>query len=104
MTEALQDDTDYIPSTVDDDMVPDDDDDSITLDDEQAAETKVIKEIRDYCKKAITDHNSFDVLNIPQNATPEQKCAVFDEMFNHKGIVHHLRQIQNIINNKVKEN
>jgi hypothetical protein len=64
----------------------------------------LVKELRAYLKKAIGDHNSFDVLNIPQNAKAEDKIAVFDEMFNHKGLVHHLRQIEQIINDKVKEN
>jgi hypothetical protein len=67
-------------------------------------QNSLIKELRAYCKKAIAEHNSFDVLSLPQNATPEQKVAVFDEMFNHKGLVHHLRQIESIINDKVKEN
>jgi hypothetical protein len=73
-------------------------------DEEQTAETKVIQEIRKYLKDNIASNNSFDVLNLPQNAKPEEKIAVFDEMFNYKGVVHHLRQIEQIINNKVKEN
>lgn len=103
MTEAQSEDTQYIPSTVDDFAIADEDSVN-TLDDEMTPEKLALKEIRDYCKKAIKDHNSFDVLNLPQNATPEQKCAVFDEMFNHKGLVHHLRQVQQIIENNVKEN
>jgi hypothetical protein len=71
---------------------------------EQTVETKLTQEILAYCDKAIGEHNSFDVLNIPQNATHEQKIAVFDEMFNHKGLVHHLRQIQAMIKTKVREN
>lgn len=63
----------------------------------------LVKELRAYTQKAISDHNSLDVLQIPQNATPEQKIAVFDEMFNNKGLVFHLRQIEQIINDKVKE-
>lgn len=82
----------------------DESEDVVTDDEDTTVETILIKEIRDYCRKAIADHNTFDVLHLPQNATPEEKCAVFDEMFNHKGLVHHLRQIQEIINNKVKEN
>lgn len=71
---------------------------------ELTVETVLVRDLRKYCKEQILVHNSFDVLNLPQNATPEEKCAVFDEMFNHKGVVHHLRQIQQIINSKVKEN
>lgn len=68
--------------------------DKLTNDDEK------LNKILAYVDKAIADHNSFDVLHLPQNATPEEKQAVFDEMFNHKGMVHHLRQIKEIINNE----
>jgi hypothetical protein len=81
------------------------DDDNAALDEEdQTIETELIREIRAYVNNAIAEHNSFDVINMPQNAKPEEKVAVFDEMFNHKGLVHHLRQINAIIDNKVKEN
>lgn len=66
-------------------------------------ESALVQELRAYLDKALAEHNSFDVLHIPQNATPEDKVAVFDEMFNHKGMVHHIRQLQQIINNRVKE-
>lgn len=71
---------------------------------EQNVNAQAINEIRQYLKDNIAVHNSFDVLQLPQNAKPEEKIAVFDEMFNHKGIVYHLRQIEQIINTKVKEN
>lgn len=87
-----------------DDFAIEDEDITTAVDEDQTAETLLIKEIRKYLKENIAIHNTFDVLNLPQNATPEEKCAVFDEMFNHKGVVHHLRQIELIINDKVKEN
>jgi len=100
-----------VSSTVDEFAVADaeildelDGDDADELETDQVVNSSIIKEIEDYCKTAIAESNSFDVLNLPTNATPEQKVAVFDEMFNYKGIVHHLRQIQTIINNKIKEN
>lgn len=62
-----------------------------------------IEKIQAYVEKAIEQHNSFDVLQLPQNATVDDKVAVFNEMFNHKGIVFHLRQIQEIINNEGEE-
>lgn len=80
-------------------------DDSAELDsndEDMTVETVLIREIRKYIRDTVALHNSFDVLNLPQNATDVDKIAVFDEMFNHKGIVHHLRQIEGIINNKVR--
>jgi hypothetical protein len=95
--------TEDVPYNIDDFAL--EDESAMSMGDEdQTAETKLIQEIRNYCKKAIAQHNSFDVLQIPQNAKPDEKIAVFDEMFNHKGLVHHLRQIEEIINNKVREN
>lgn len=106
MTALPTEDDDYLISGEVDDFAIEDDttDDAGVDEEEQTAETKVIQEIRKYLKENIAAHNSFDVLNIPQNAKPEDKIAVFDEMFNHKGVVHHLRQIEQIINSKVREN
>lgn len=96
--------TEDIPYTAPDFAI-DDSEDSVSDEDKKLSpRNALVKALRAYTKKAIIDHNSFDVLNIPQNATPEEKCAVFDEMFNHKGLVAHLRQIDEIINNFVKEN
>lgn len=106
-TNTPTEDEDYLISGEVDDFAFEDENSptaGITEEEDQTAETKVIQEIRKYLKENIAAHNSFDVLNIPQNAKPEDKIAVFDEMFNHKGVVHHLRQIENIINSKVREN
>lgn len=102
MTEALQEDAPYIPSTIDP-FALEDDDNSDLVDEEQTTETVLIKKIRNYIDKAIAQHNSFDALHLPQNATPKDKIAVFDEMFNHKGIVFHLRQIDEIIKGEIGE-
>lgn len=96
--------TEDITGDIDPFAMEDEVDDNLVEAEEMTAETVMVKEIRAYLKENIAIHNSFDVLNLPQNATPEEKSAVFDEMFNHKGIVHHLRQIQQIINGKIKEN
>lgn len=106
MTHIPQEDDDLLISGEVDPFAIEDDtsDDAGVAEEEMTVETKVIQEIRKYLKDNIATHNSFDVLNIPQNAKPEDKIAVFDEMFNHKGVVHHLRQIENIINSKVREN
>lgn len=81
----------------------DDDDTSDLAETGELVNGSIIDEIEEYCKTAIAESNSFDVLQLPTNPTPEQKLAVYDEMFRYKGLVHHLRNIQTIIQNKVKE-
>lgn len=76
----------------------------VVSDDELTAETMLIREIRKYLDQAIAEHNTFDVINLPANAKPEDKIAAFDDMAIHKGLVMHLRGVQNIINGKVREN
>lgn len=85
-----------------DELDPEADEDDLETD--QIVNKSIIDEIQAYCKTAIAEYNSFDVLQLPTNATEEQKLAVYDEMFRYKGLVHHLRQIQTIITNKVEEN
>lgn len=108
MTDTItpQPDEDYLISGEVDDFAIEDDisDDAGILDDEQSVETKVIQEIREYLKTAKAEHNTFDVLDLPNNATTEQKIAAFDMMAIHKGVTMHLRNIETIINNKVREN
>lgn len=70
---------------------------------ELSAESKLVKKIRAYLKGAINESESTVVLNLPTNATPEQKIAVFDEIAIHKGVAMHLRNVEEIINNMVKE-
>jgi hypothetical protein len=67
---------------------------------DQTAETLLIKELRSYVKEAIDEHNSLDLIDLTEQAkmTATQQIAV------HKLVVQHLRNINNTINNKVKEN
>lgn len=94
--------TEDVPYEVDDFATSDDEPDTDTPD--QTVETVLIKDLRKYLKEAIVEHSSFDAIHVPANATPEQKIAAFDDMAIHKGLVMHLRNVQQIINNKVKEN
>lgn len=83
-----------------DDFAIEDEFTSDISDEEQSAETKVIQEIRQYLAEAETEHNTFDIIDLTEQAkmTPTQQIAV------HKQVVHHLRNIKGIINNKVREN
>ena len=99
MTEALQEDTDY--SHVDDFAVADSDPTGVqTADEDQTVETKLIKEIMAYLKEAKVEHNSFDIIDLTEQAkmNPTQQIAM------HKCVVQHLRNIENMIKNKIREN
>lgn len=101
MTEARQEDNEYIPSgVIDDDMVPDDDTSDLNVDEDETVETRLIKDIRKYLTEAKSEHNSFDIIDLTEQAkmTPTQQIAV------HKCVVQHLRNIEEMINDKVKEN
>lgn len=51
----------------------------------------------------IETQKSFDSVNLPQNATMEQKIAVFDEIAIHKGLAMHLDNYKTMLQNKIKE-
>jgi hypothetical protein len=51
----------------------------------------------------IDTHNSFDSLQLPANATPEQKVALYDEIAIHKGLALHLKKYKSLIDGKLKE-
>lgn len=105
MSTVPESDEEYLVSgAVDDFAIEDETDDIGIADEEQSVETKVIQEIRTYLKTAIIEHNTFDVIELANNATTEQKVAAFDMMAIHKGLIMHLRNVQTIINNKVREN
>lgn len=59
----------------------------------------LVKAIRKYLKGAIAEHNTFDLIDLTEQAkmTPTQQIAV------HKLVVTHLRSIGEVINDKVKE-
>lgn len=98
MAEPIEDDDYLISGDVDADMIPDE---GTTADEEdKTVETEVIQEIRKYLSEAETEHNTFDIIDLTEQAkmTPTQQIAV------HKLVVKHLRNIKGIINTKVKEN
>ena len=47
--------------------------------------------------------NSFTVINLPANATRDQKVAAFDEMAIHKGLAMHLARYKQLVDDKIKE-
>lgn len=59
----------------------------------------VITELQVYLEEAITEHNSFDIIDLTEQAkmTPTQQIAV------HKCVVQHLRNIKSTVDNKLKE-
>lgn len=67
---------------------------------DQTPNSKVFQEIREYLDEAEAEHNSFDIIDLTEQAkmTPTQQIAV------HKQVVAHLRNIRGVIDNKVKEN
>lgn len=96
--------TEDISGDIDPFAMADDQDDPANTDEEQTVETVLIQEIRKYLKEEIAKSNTLDVMDLPKNATNAEKIAAFNEAAIHKGLVFHLRNVQNIINNKVKEN
>lgn len=67
--------------------------------DEDQPNKSVLLEVQKYLKEAIAEHNSFDVIDLTEQAkmTPTQQIAV------HKSIVHHLKHVKTEIDNKIKE-
>lgn len=63
----------------------------------------VLIELSKELKRDIITNKSFDVINLPANATPEQKIAAFDDMAIHKGLALHLQKYKLLIDNKIKE-
>lgn len=63
----------------------------------------VLVELSKELKRDIADNSSFEVINLPANATPEQKIAAFDDMAIHKGLALHLKKYKVMIDNKIKE-
>ena len=92
--------TEDIPYTVDDFAVDETTDDVASEDTKLSPQNALVKELRQYLKEAELEHNSFDIIDLTEQAkmTPTQQIAV------HKCVVQHLRNIKGIINNKVKEN
>jgi hypothetical protein len=94
-------DEDYlISNAIVDDFAIEDESTSDVSEEEQTVETKLIQEIRTYLDEAEKEHNTFDIIDLTEQAkmNPTQQIAV------HKQVVAHLRNIRNTINNKVREN
>jgi len=91
--------TEDVPYTAPDFATPEKE----TENDEDQPNKSVLLDVAEYCAKAIAEHNTFDVIDMAPGSTPEQKIAAFDDMAIHKGVVMHLRNIKNIIEDKIKE-
>lgn len=91
--------TEDVPYEVDDFAVEDKAANS-DPDEQQTVETVLIKDIRKYLREQIATHNSFDVIE----PGAEGVMTTQQQVQTHKAVVVHLRQIQQMINNKVKEN
>ncbi|MES2367789.1 MAG: hypothetical protein V4563_18070 [Pseudomonadota bacterium] len=63
----------------------------------------VLKEVSEELAVDIASNNSFSVITLPSNATPEQKIAAFDDMAIHKGLALYLEKYKLMIDNKLKE-
>jgi len=96
MTEPIEDITgDVDPFAIEDepDRTPDPD----------QAKKSVLEAVVKELEEDIAVHSSFDVINLPANATPEQKVGAYDEIAIHKGLALHLKKYKIMINNKLKE-
>lgn len=93
-------DIDYTSGEVDDFATPDPEK---KTDDIDQPNKSVLEEISKELAHDIAEHNSFEVLQVPANATPEQKIAAFDDIAIHKGLALYLKKYKLMIDNKVKE-
>jgi hypothetical protein len=67
--------------------------------DDDQPNKSVLLEVRQYLDEAIVEHNSLDVIDLTEGAklTPGQQIAVS------KQVVHHLRSVKSVVDNKIKE-
>lgn len=79
------------------------DDERPKTEDSDQGNKSVLVQVSDEMAKDIADNNSFDVINLPANATQEQKVAAFDDMAIHKGLALYLKKYKLMIDNKLKE-
>lgn len=91
--------TEDIPYTLDEFAIDDSNDSPADEDKKLSPRNALVKELRKYLKEAEAEHNTFDVIDLTEQAkmTPTQQIAV------HKCVVQHIRNIKGIIDNKVKE-
>lgn len=87
--------TEDIPYNVSDHATPEPE----KKEDEDQPNKSVLLEVQTYLKEAIIEHNSLDTIDLTEQAklTPGQQIAVS------KQVVHHLRSVETIINDKIKE-
>lgn len=88
--------TEDIPYSVSDHATPEPEKNK--EDDDQPNKT-VLLEVQKYLDEAIAEHNSFDVIDLTEQAkmTPGQQIGM------QKNVVHHLRHIKTVIDSKLKE-
>jgi len=94
--------TEDIPYEVDDFATPDKEDKRPDPDSGRKRKS-VLKELSEELEHDIAVNNSFDVIQLPANAKPEDKIAAFDQMAIHKGLALHLQKYKTMIDNKLKE-
>lgn len=92
--------TEDIPYNVSEHATPDDERQSFDVD---RPNKSILVQLSKEIGRDIEIQKSFDSIHLPQNATPEQKIAVFDEMAIHKGLAVHLEKYKLMIDNKIKE-
>jgi len=63
----------------------------------------ILTELLEEIEADIAYNQSFEAIDIPANATPEQKIAAFDDMAIHKGLAIYLGKYKVMIENKIKE-
>lgn len=87
--------TEDIPYIAPDFATPDDE----KTPDEDQPNKSVLLEVEKYLEDAITEHSSFDVIDLTESAkmTPTQQIAV------HKLVCSHLRSVKTEVSNKIKE-
>ena len=94
--------TEDIPYEIDD-MAISEEEDKRPDPDSGRKRKSVLKKLSEELQHDIDTNNSFDVLNLPASATPEEKIAIFDQIAIHKGLALHLKKYKVMIDNKLKE-
>lgn len=89
-----------IPYEVSDFATPEKEDKKVDVDQPNKS---VLIEVIEELENDIATSNSFDVIEFPANAKPEDKIAAFDQMAIHKGLALHLTKYKTMIDNKIKE-
>lgn len=67
--------------------------------DDDQPNKSVLLEVQKYLTEAIAEHNTLDVIDLTESAKMNEKQQVAV----HKQVVHHLRSVKTIVDNKIKE-